>query len=132
MANRSCPTMRAKRAATLEQTDWHIWGYSSFRRKHLIPSEVADGSTREGLAAAAKVDHRRLLPQRRAVQAWRRRRHRGPAPWLCLGNLSVAWQTGCQAVHRPAVDRGDRHRRGPDIAGGAGLAGGHWADRLRP
>jgi uncharacterized membrane protein YphA (DoxX/SURF4 family) len=27
--------MRAKRALTLERTDWHICGYSSFRRKHL-------------------------------------------------------------------------------------------------
>src|SRR5215216_5095093 len=34
-AKPSSPTMRAKHAATLEQTHWHIWGYSSFRRNHL-------------------------------------------------------------------------------------------------
>ena len=31
------------------------------------------------------------------------RRHRRPTPWLCGWNLSVAWQAGCQAVHRPAA-----------------------------
>ena len=42
------------------------------------------------------------------------------------GNLSVAWQAGRQAVHRPAVHGGDRHWHGPGAAGGAGLAGRRW------
>jgi hypothetical protein len=29
------PDHAGKRAATLKQTNWHIWGYSSSRRKHL-------------------------------------------------------------------------------------------------
>src|SRR5215218_1813223 len=37
------------------------------------------------MAAAAEVDHRRLLPQRRAVQAGRRRRHRTHGVGPCQG-----------------------------------------------
>jgi hypothetical protein len=44
------------------------------------------------MAAAAEVDHRRVLPQLRAVQAGRGRGHRRSASWLCVGHLSGPWQ----------------------------------------
>src|SRR4030095_66638 len=48
------------------------------------------------------------------------------------GTYAVLWQPEPHTVPRPALHRGDRHRGGLGAAGGPGLAGRRWADRLRP
>src|SRR5262245_23224165 len=68
------------------------------RRPGAYSLEVADEPAREGMASAAETAHRRVLPQLGTVQAWRGRRHRRAAAWLCVWNLSVPWQARCQAV----------------------------------